>query len=314
MSSIDPNAWLTGTIGTAVLRGIYRCAAVLLACGALAAGCGSEKSGLPAPFAYDDSKPLAAESQPTRLGDKDVDVRDVTFSGPGDTRLNAYVVSPKAPGKHPAVIYAHGAGGDRSELLDQAIEMARAGAVALTLDMVYSPSRARPLPQGMAGARENSRLEVEAVREVARAGDLLRSMDSVDGDRIGFVGWSAGARMGAIASGVDHRIKAFDLLAGGGAPVSEYVSLSPPQLRAELKTILDRTDSLHFVGRAAPSALFFQDGRQDEIVPQEALQALADAGSDPKQIRWYASGHVPSSQAWVDSRKWLSEHLGLTGG
>ncbi len=190
--------------------------------------------------------------------------------------------------------------------------MARTGAVTLTLDMIYSPTRAKPLPAGMAGARENSRLEVEAVREVARAVDLLRSLPSVDDDRIGYVGWSAGARMGAIVSGVDHRIVAFDLLAGGGAPVSEYVRLAPSDLQAELKGVLDRTDSLHFVGQAAPSALLFQDGRQDEVVPETALRTLANAGSEPKEIRWYDSGHVPSAKAWSDSRQWLDEHLGLT--
>jgi dienelactone hydrolase len=296
-----------------VLRETYRCAALVLGAAALLVGCGSDKkSKLASPFTYDASKPLSVQSGATSLGGNGIEVRDVSFSGPGNTRLNAYVASPGSSGRHPAVVYVHGAGGDRMELLSEAIEMARTGAVTLTLDMIYSPGRAKPLPEGMAGARENSRLEVEAVREIARAVDLLRSLESVDDDRIGYVGWSAGARIGAIVSGVDHRIVAFDLIAGGGAPVSEYVRLSPPELRAELKTILDRTDSLRFVSHAAPSALLFQDGRQDEIVPQEALQTLAEAGSEPKQIRWYDSGHVPSPQAWADSRRWLADHLALT--
>jgi poly(3-hydroxybutyrate) depolymerase len=301
-----------GTIDTAVLRETYRRTVLLLLAATLLAGCGSdEKSGLAEPFAYD-SKPLALESAKTTLGSNGVEVRDISFAGPSKTRLDAYLAIPSSSGKHPAVVYAHGAGGDRLELLSEATEMARTGAVTLTLEMIYAPSRAKPLPPGMAGARENSRLEVEAVREVARAVDLLRSLPSVDGDRIGYVGWSAGARMGAIVSGVDHRIVAFDLIAGGGAPVSEYVRLAPADLRAELRAILDRTDSLRFVHDAAPSALLFQDGRRDEIVPETALRTLANAGSEPKEIRWYDSGHVPSAKAWSDSRTWLGDHLGLT--
>jgi hypothetical protein len=191
--------------------------------------------------------------------------------------------------------------------------MAEMGAVTLTLDMIYSTERAKPLPEGMAGVRENSRLEAEAVREVRRAVDFLQSQDSVDDDEIGYVGWSAGARMGALISGVEHRIKAFDLIAGGAAPVSEYVQAAPVDLQKEFKSVLERTDPLHYVARAKPSELLFQDGRDDEVVPEAALKELADAGSDPKQVRWYDAGHVPTEEMWIDSRSWLAEHLGLTG-
>jgi uncharacterized protein len=164
----------------------------------------------------------------------------------------------------------------------------------------------------MEGARANSKLEAEAVKEVRRAVDFLQSRDDVDGDEIGYVGWSLGARMGAVTSGVEHRIKAFDLLAGGAAPVSEYVKLAPTDLQDELETLLEKTDPIHFVGLATPSELLFQDGRQDEIVPEAALKELAQAGSEPKEVRWYDAGHVPSEKMWADSRSWLSDHLDLT--
>ena len=155
------------------------------------------------------------------------------------------------------------------------------------------------------------------MQEVRRAVDLLQSRDAVDGDEIGYVGWSAGARMGALTSGVEDRIKAFDLIAGGAAPVSEYVrhfSRAPADFQDELTTLLEKTDPIHFVALAEPSELLFQDGRQDEVVPEAALEALADAGSEPKEVRWYDAGHVPSEKMWADSRNWLSDHLGLTVG
>lgn len=302
-----------GTIGKALLRQIYRCAGLFLLVALVAACGGGGKSEVPSQFSYDDSKPLDVQDKPTSFGTNDVRVDDISFTGPGNTRLNAYLLMPSgSKGRHPAVIYAHGAGGNRQELLDEAMKMADEGAVTLTLDMIYSPSRARPLPEGMAGARANSKLEQEAVKEVRRAVDLLQSRDDVDGDQIGYVGWSAGARMGALVSGVEHRVKAFDLLAGGAAPVSAYVSNAPVDLQDELTTLLEKTDPIHFVGLAEPSELLFQDGRQDEIVPEAALKALAGAGSEPKEVRWYDSGHVPSDKMWTDSRSWLLEHLGLT--
>jgi dienelactone hydrolase len=296
-----------------VLRQIYRCAGVALVVAALA-GCGSdEKSSVPSQFTYDDSRSLDAQIKPTSFSTNEVRVDDVSFTGPGDTFVNAYLLTPLgSEGRHPAVIYAHGAGGDRQELLDEALQMAGKGTVTLALDMIYSSERAKQLPEGMEGARANSKLEAEAVKEVRRAVDFLQSRDDVDGDEIGYVGWSQGARMGALTSGIEHRIKAFDLIAGGAAPVSEYVKYAPTDLQDELETLLEKTDPIHFVGLATPSELLFQDGREDEVVPEAALKALAQAGSEPKDVRWYDAGHVPSEKMWADSRSWLSDHLDLT--
>ena len=295
-----------------MLSQIYRCAGLLLLV-ALVAACGGEKSDTPSQFSYDDSRALDVQDKPTSFSTDDVRVDDISFTGPGNTPLNAYVLMPsRSTGRHPAVIYAHGAGGDRQELLDEALKMAQKGAVTLTLDMIYSPSRQKPLPEGIAGARANSKLEQEAVKEVRRAVDYLQSRDDVDDDKIGYVGWSAGARMGALISGVEHRIKAFDLIAGGAAPVSAYVQNAPVDLQDELRTILESTDPIHFVALAKPSELLFQDGKQDEIVPEEALKQLAGAGSEPKEVRWYDSGHVPNTNMWEDSRSWLAERLEIS--
>jgi dienelactone hydrolase len=295
-----------------LLRQIYRCAGLALAL-ALLAGCGgNDEPSVPAPFRYD-SKALDQKSTPTEYGDEDVKVEGLSFAGPSDTRLTGYLMTPIGSSEpHPAVIFAHGAGGDRQELLYEARSMAAEGAVTLTLDMIYSPSRAEAQPtSGMEAIRANSDLEVEGVKEVRRAVDLLRSLDSVDGERIGFVGWSAGARMGALTSGIEHRIKAFDLIAGGAAPVSAYLEGAPAELRPELREILEKTDPIRYVGLAEPSALFFQLARRDDVVPEEASRELARAGSEPKEVRWYDSGHLPSQELWADSREWLAKELEL---
>jgi dienelactone hydrolase len=302
------------TIGRTVLRQTYRCAGLVLAAAVVLTGCGSsgkKESSLAVPFAYDASQPLNVKSRVTSLGSKGVEVRDVSYDGPAGTPVTAYLLSPPGSGRHPAVIFVHGAVGTRAELLSEAADMAKQGAVALTLEMPYSIRRATPLPPGMAGLRARIGTEVESVREVRRAVDLLRSLPSVDGDQIGYVGWSAGARIGAISAGIDHRIRAFDLIAGGAVPVKEYLRLAPPNMRTSIGSLLGRTDPLRYVGHAAPSTLLFQDGRRDEIVPQAALKALASGGSDPKELRWYNTGHAPGAKAWADSRRWLSDRLGL---
>jgi dienelactone hydrolase len=293
------------------------CAAAVIAAVVLAAGCGgggdSKESSLAKDFAYDQSQPLDLRTQSTERRPGGVKVRDVSYAGLDGNRLNAYLIEPRESDEHPAVIFVHGAGGDRAELLTEATQLAELGAVGLTLEMTYSPRRAKPLPPpSMDAVRARVGIEVDAVREVRRAVDVLRSLPSVDDDRIGYVGWSAGARMGAIVAGVEHRIKALDLLAGGAVPLDEYLAQAPPEFRGQLGPLLGKTDPLRYVGHAAPSALLFQNGRRDEVVPQAALRALSREGSIPKDIRWYDTGHIPGERAWNDSRRWLAQRLELS--
>jgi dienelactone hydrolase len=290
----------------------YRRSAALLGAAALLAGCGggSGEADLAAPFAYDESKPLGVRIQGTERRPDGIEVRDISYAGPSGSRVAAKLVLPRRREQLPAVIYAHGALGNRNELLGEAAKLASYAAVGLTLEMSYSPARAKSLPTtGLEAVEARADVEVEAVREIRRAVDLLRSLPSVDGERIGYVGWSAGARMGAIAAGVEHRIRAFDLVAGGATPIGEYVRRAPADVQEELGPILSKTDPLRYVGHAAPSALFFQNGRRDEIVPRDALVGLARAGSTPKKVRWYDGGHVPSERVWADSRRWLGGRL-----
>jgi dienelactone hydrolase len=287
----------------------------MLAAAAALAGCGgggSKPSSLDAPFAYDASKPLDLRiNKQARV--RGVDLRDISFKGAGGETVPAYLVLPRAKGRHPAVIYAHGSSGSRNDLLASAAGFAEHGAVTIALEMNYSRARGTgSLPTGIEGVKTATANEIESVVEVRRAVDLLRSLPEGDKNRIGYVGWSAGARTGAVLAGVDHRIRAFDLLAGGAVPVATYIAHSPTNMRVELKGLLGKTDPLRYASHAAPSTLLFQDGRHDQVVPRSALAGLARAASKPKEVRWYDSGHVPNTKAWTDSSKWLLSHLGLT--
>jgi len=258
-----------------VLVLILASAGALTACG----GGGNSHSSSGPTFAYDASRPLDLRTQRT-VREAGVAIRDVSFKGASGETIPAYLVVPRGKGRHPAVIYAHGSGGSRRDLLPSAVGLAEHGAVALALDMRYSAARSRQsLPQGIEGVRVATDNEIESVVEVRRAVDLLDSLPYVDKHKVGYVGWSAGARTGAITAGVEHRIRFYDLLAGGALPVSNYVAESPKDSRAEVKDLLGKTDPLHFVALAAPSSLLFQDGRHDEVVPRKALVGLERSDS-----------------------------------
>ena len=284
-------------------------AAVAVACSGSSDDGRSREAGAD-PFGYDRSAPLAVQERTAELRDN-VDVREISFAARPGVRISGYLVVPLERGRYPAVIYLHGDFGGRGDFLDQAVEIARRGAVALTLDAPYSQRRRERLPLGIAGLRRYAALIGYAVVETRRAVDLLAARQDVDARRIGLVGWSAGARTAAILAGVERRIQAFDFFAGGAASVTDYAAAAPAELRAEVAGTLRRVDPLRYVARAAPARLLFQNGRRDEVVPREALLTLYRAASRPKEIRWYDADHTPSDRALADSRKWLVQQLGI---
>ncbi len=242
-----------------------------------------------------------------------IKIRDVSFASPRGGRVPAYLILPPGKGPFPAVVYLHGSGGGRLDLVAHGGWLAARHAVALTID---SPLARRPrpvVPAGIAGIRKERDLTVQTVIDLRRAIDLLQSLPQVADARIGFVGYSAGARTGAILAGVERRVSAFVLMSGGSVPIRRYVTAAPATLRAEVSRLLGPVDPLRNVRRAAPARLFFQNGTRDRVVPRSALLALFRAASEPKELRWYRAGHGLTARAYRDQLEWLARELRLSG-
>jgi dienelactone hydrolase len=258
------------------------------------------------PFAYRAAAPLNARERTVGEG-ADGAVRDVEFGSPGSGRVRAYLVTPKRAGRRPAVVFLHGAGGNRDEFLPDAAIWVRDGGVALTIEA--APLRAASTPRGQ--LRQEREVVAHTVVRVRRAVDYLATQQRVDPDRIGFVGWSAGARTGAIVAGVERRISAFVLMSAGATPLSEYIAASPPELKDDVERVLAPVDPLRWIERARPRTIFFQNATQDEIVPREALENLIRAAPKPQRVRWYAADHALNERARSEQRAWLAAKLAL---
>jgi dienelactone hydrolase len=277
------------------------------------AGCGgtSSESSPDASdtFAYDADAPLAVETG-APIEEEPLDVRPVSYAS-GDARVEGYLVAPaRAERRMPAVVYLHGSGGDRSQLLPLASSLASRGAVALTLTL---PSGSATPPSGLTPEetlrwqRDTIVADVVALR---RAFDFLATDERVDPDRLGLVGWSFGGRMGAILAGVDGRLRATALMSAGAAPVSAYVAAAPADLRDDIEDVLAPIDPLTRIAQAKGDVLL-QDGRSDSVVPRAALEALADAAPDGAEVRWYDAEHQLDDRARSEQLDWLTSELDL---
>jgi dienelactone hydrolase len=285
--------------------------AIGLALAVLAAGCGggddaaAPTASRPSPFAYDDSAPLRLVERSSARREGLLE-RELTFAVAGGPPVAATLVKRPGAQRKAGVVYLHGAGGSRRDMLPLARRVARRGAVALALDQP-EPGAAESRLSGIAALEAQERVTARAVVAVRRAVDLLLS-EGVDTERLGVVGWSGGARVAALAAGAEPRFDAAVLMSAGALPVSRYVAAAPPELRADVRRVLGTVDPLRWLRRTR-AELLLQNGRDDEIVPREALVTLANAAPRGRVLRWYDAGHALNERAYDDQLAWLAARL-----
>jgi dienelactone hydrolase len=280
-----------------------------------AAGCGSSKHSSPPSasprndvFSYDASTPLRyVDRGRVNTHDSALAVHDVAFTSSG-RRVDGYLVVPPGRGRKPAVVFVHGSGGDRTELLPQAGMLAARGVVALTITAPSATAQSSATTPGqlLGEMRATSVADVVAVR---RAVDVLRSLPYVDPSRIGYLGWSAGARTGALVAAAEPRLRALVLLSAGAAPISAYTAAAPPTLRPQVRQELGSVDPIRYVARARPGSLLLEDGRRDSIVPHTALLNIVHAAPRGTLVHWYDAPHELDRAAYRDAFAWLTRKL-----
>jgi poly(3-hydroxybutyrate) depolymerase len=288
--------------------------ACTLALAFVVAGCGGTSSPprRPSLFSYDAAAPLRyVDRGRVNVRTYPLAVHDVSYSS-GGRRVEGYLVLPPGRRRHAAVVFVHGAGGDRSELLRQAGWLAARNVVTLTITAPSTSARAAASTPAalLAETRTAAVADVVAVR---RAVDLLRSLPVVDPARIGYVGWSAGARTGTLLAAFEPRLRALVLLSAGAARVSAYVAAAPPSFRAQVRRVFGSIDPLRYVARARPGSLLLEDGRRDEIVPRYALLNVIHAAPRGTAVRWYDTRHALDRKAYRDAFAWLARKLSIVG-
>ena len=259
-------------------------------------------------FVYDTSRPLRFVDRGVVAKRGQIGVHNVSFVSRGE-RVNGFLVEKAGTGRRPGIVVVHGAGGDRSELLTAAVTLARRGAVALT---ITEPSSAHPPPAPTSNSELLSESRSTTQRDVIavlRAEDVLASLPTVDASRLGYLGWSAGAKTGAFVAASDPRVGALALLSAGADKLSAFVASAPAGIRPEVRRVLGSVDPLRYVARARPGTLLLEDGRQDAVVPHEALENMIEAAPHGTVVRWYAAGHALTAAAYSDAFAWLLAKL-----
>jgi Tol biopolymer transport system component/dienelactone hydrolase len=271
-------------------------------------------------FAYDVSLPLRTrKGEPTRS--TDVAVRELTYVSPKGGRVSAVMVKPDGEGPFGGVILLHGLPGNRFGLARLGTQIARMGAVVLMIDAPWAREEALGRPEGQITLTPLDRDEqIQLIVDLRRGIDLLLR-EGADVARLGYLGVSYGGAMGGLFAGVEHRLRTAVLVVGDGGMVSHFAATedetlpflqASPQRQHAWISAMEPIEPLYYVGHAAPTALLFQSGAEDPLVPPRAALQYQQAGSEPKEIRWYSAGHSLNPEAECDQLEWLDHSLRLT--
>ena len=259
-----------------------------------------------------------------------VRVHDISFSSPMGGRVSAYLVTPQGKGPFAGIVFLHSGQWDRHEFLAEAELLARVGAVSLLLD-------APPMRPPEFQKRQTDRLHgyIQMVVDCRRAVDVLEKLSVdpnqissfvvspvpphnplVDPKRVAYVGHSLGATWSGALAVSERRLKAMVLMAG----FSEYsvsakeFDIPPSQLEKAqpfLKAVAP-LDNDRLLPHAAPAALLLQFAWFDPYISHQDAQRSAQAGSQPKEVKWYEGGHDFSDpRALPDRADFLHREIGI---
>lgn len=260
-------------------------------------------------YEYDSSAPF--DVQEVKSEQKEgASVHDLSYAGPNGS-ITAFLVVPEGEGPFPAVLFMPGAPGARFTFYSEAIELAKRGIVSLLPDPPY----ARPPIEDVVEFKPSDKDGiVQEIVEMRRGIDFLVSREEVDPSRLGYVGFSWGASLGANFAAAERRVGFFVLMSAIPRLSADMRQLAEEQGAAgdlaAYEEAMKPIDALNYLPHVAPNALFLQFGNQDTRPSPAQGREVQAAASAPKQAKWYDGGHELNDQAEQERDDWLADQLG----
>lgn len=266
-------------------------------------------------FAYAVDAPLNLQKT-VQSTDNGVEVSAISFDSPAGGSVTGMMFDPVSrSGLRPGIVLMHGMPGNAGQMAPYGTGLAGDGAVVIAIDAPF----ARRSGQAVRFIEEDRGEQIQLIKDLQRAVDVLRAHPNVDDERIAYHGTSYGGAMGALFVGIERRLKAAVLVVPDGGLVSHFTGPEDADFMASLSCAtraawlraMTPIEPIRFIAHASPTPLLVQSGRVDNLVPEADAQALHAATPDPKTIFWYDAGHGLNQQAFFDRLDWLHEEIGL---
>ena len=232
-------------------------------------------------FAANVAKVPCCDTTPADYG---LAYEDVTFATARGLELSAWYI-PTQNGA--AVITVHGAGNNRSTVMDEAVTIARHGYGVLMVDLEgFGDSQGRGNMMGWIGARS-----------VHAAVDYLLGRPDVDPERIGGYGRSMGGEVLLQAAGESTHIKAIVSEGGTGRTAADFAELDDGWFEAIVPFQTVMGTAMHLVsGEPVPPPL---KQMVQQIAPRRVLLIAAMVREETDLTGQYLQLGGPSFELWT---------------
>jgi dienelactone hydrolase len=264
----------------------------------------------PTSFAYDAKAPLDLRDEAAPQPKGDVTVRDVSFAAAAaGERTRAFLVVPKQADKRSAVLWVHWLGEpkttNRTEFLDDAVELARTGTISLLVDAQWSA------PHWFKTRTTDGDYDasIRQVKDLRRALDVLLAQPGIDPARVGFVGHDFGGMYGSLLAAVDSRAKVYVIMAVNTSLSEWFLLGTQPKSKTDYVAKMAPLEPTLYLAKAR-GAFLFQFAKKDEYVTKAHADEYVAAAQGDKQAVFYDADHgldVPA--AHQDRLTWLRAKL-----
>ena len=205
-------------------------------------------------------------------------------------------LEPDSDRSAPAVLLLHGFSSSKERLSNS---MGRAlavrGIASLAIDLPLHGSRddalideARANPLGLIKHWK------KALAEAKDAVGWLGKQDTIDPRRVSVAGYSLGSYVALHTAATNPGVRAVIVAAGGDLPITPWTNMA--------RLIADPLKSARSL-KGRP--LLMLHGKSDRTIPADRAQRLFDAANEPKELRWYNTGHILPAASAEDAAAWL---------
>ena len=242
----------------------------------------------------------------------------VEFDARPGERVPAILTLPmEAAAPVPAIVLLHGSHQDKEFVEEICTPFNEAGFAMVCFDQYMRGERKVKggfLTMGRA-FRERS---WKTVHDTRRLISYLETRPDIDANRIYLVGASYGAITGTAVLAQENRIKAADLVVGGG---NLRLLAKAPEVRRELPRwllpiagpllsfIIGPAEPVRHASKVAGIPILMQNGSNDGVVIPESGEALYAAFGAPKELRWYPINHPDREEKGEEVIKMLKDGL-----
>ena len=220
----------------------------------------------------------------------------------GRSSVPAIFLLPQSRQPVPAVLLLHGFSSSKARL---ASTMGRAfgarGIASLAIDLPLHGERDDAL---IDQARANPLAVVKewnkALAEAKGAIEWLSSQEEIEPRSISIAGYSLGSYIAIQTAANESRVSSVILAAGGDLPDTPWTNM-----------VRMMSNPLKSAKSLKGKPLLMLNGKFDRTISPAQAERLFAAGVEPKELRWYAAGHVLPQEAADDAASWLAKLYGF---